>query len=143
MGRPPIFKKGAQTSAERQRRYRKRLRRDAREAEIAAKRESNHENRLHREAQKQETAEIVDWHRAYKLLAERGPPLPDNAEEIAFQVAECIKASGGEMTVDDIRDALDRRFGPREDYNDTQPDEATIAKMQAEIERILARWLSE
>jgi hypothetical protein len=39
------------------------------------------------------------------------PPLPDRADELAWQIAEFMKEDG-ELTIEDVRAALDRRFGP-------------------------------
>jgi hypothetical protein len=102
MGRKPIRKKGAMTAAERQRRRRKRLRADRREVLKEQQRAENHARYL--------------AHMERHGLKERPPvepcqpPLPDRADEIAWQIAE-VMAADPELTIDDIRAALVRRFG--------------------------------
>jgi hypothetical protein len=110
MGRKAIGRK-AMTAAERQQRRRKRLRREtakaARQAEIAAKRAKNAARNS-----------ALDQ----RLRAEAGvfisplpvgmpiPPLANPADEIARQLSEVL-AESPELTIDDLRAAIDRRFG--------------------------------
>jgi hypothetical protein len=55
----------------------------------------------------------MQWHEAYRIVSEKGlPPVASDADELARQIAEALRASP-EMTINDIRDALDRRFGLR------------------------------
>src|SRR4051812_26780605 len=51
MGRPPLRKTGPMTAAERQRRHRRRIRAEHRQAEVAAKRERN--EATHKDAERQ------------------------------------------------------------------------------------------
>jgi hypothetical protein len=116
-GRPPIRKKGAFTSAERQRRRRKRLAHERWEAEQAATRERN--QRLFREGAAQREAEWAAMRPAFEAeldarAAQAAPRLPDPwgpADELARQIEEYMMGDAGAFTIDDLPAALDRRFG--------------------------------
>jgi hypothetical protein len=90
------------TAAERQQRRRKRLRVEQR--------------LLLKERQQAENHARYLAHMERHGLQERSPaepcqpPLPDRADEIAWQIAEVMKADP-ELTIEDIRAALTRRFG--------------------------------
>jgi hypothetical protein len=100
MGRPPLRKKGAYTAAERQRRRRKRLAAEKRAAETEEKRAASHRAYLASRAAPREPRVVAE----VESLA-----LPDAADEIALQIAEVVQV--GDLTIDDIRAAIDRRFG--------------------------------
>jgi hypothetical protein len=101
MARPPTRKSGAYTPAERQRRRRKRLRAEKRQAEIAAKRAEN-------EAAYRARAASRPAHASDDTPAQ--PPLPDRADELVRQIAEVLLADP-DLTIADVRAALDRLFG--------------------------------
>jgi hypothetical protein len=110
MGRPALRKKGPMTAAERQRRRRRRLRAERRKAEVLAKREEN--RRRYRE-ECERTPRVED---RWVVLPQ--PPLPplSAADELALQVFDALAETKGddeEVTIDDLRDALDDLFGPR------------------------------
>jgi len=100
-GRPPLRKKGAMTSAERQRRYRRKLRAKRRTAEIEKKRAAN----AARAAAPREA-----WTQALSISE---PGLQNPADELARQIedylAECL-----DLTIDHVRAAIDRRWPPKD-----------------------------
>lgn len=106
MGRPPLRKKGAFTAAERQRRRRARLRKEKRAAEVDAMRARNLE-KLRSSQAKAEAEGYPEWTTALPV-----PPLDNPADELALQIADMLKVEQN-VTIDELRDALDRRFGPR------------------------------
>jgi hypothetical protein len=97
MGRPPLRKKGAFTPAERQRRRRKRLAAERREAERAAKRGPV------------QAAKVYYWP---DTLVAPEPSLPatsqDVANELVRQIHEVVLA--GDTTLADVMDAIWRRL---------------------------------
>jgi hypothetical protein len=101
MGRPPLRKKGAFTPAERQRRRRKRLAAERREAESAAKRAQRHEAIL------REAREAV-WYGPSGDVVAPQPRAPatsqDVANELVTQLREVILS--GDTTLEDILTAL-------------------------------------
>jgi hypothetical protein len=107
MGRPPNRKTGAYTAAERQQRRRKKLKRQQREAveaERIAAREAEHRVGLRQQAEHQR------W--AAHVRSERPPvTIADLADDLAEQIARVIDDFPG-VTIDDLRAALDRLFGP-------------------------------
>jgi hypothetical protein len=119
VGRPALRKKGAFTAAERQRRHRKKLRREQRPAELAAKRE-RHEAYARKSAPRyaaiaaEVSARVDAQHAEWTRLFEQ-PELPGAngpADEIARQIAEWL-AQDPDLTLEDVRAAIDRRFGAR------------------------------
>jgi hypothetical protein len=121
-GRPPKFKKGAMTAAERMRRYRKR-RKDIKEATDTTLRQARNE----RKRSIRNLNPIAQWRAAARNAELRAQVLEERlrlyeqapldldrrgaaAEELARQIAECVMASPG-LTIADIRAAIDRRFG--------------------------------
>jgi hypothetical protein len=118
IGRPTIFKKGAMTAAERQRRRRRKLQKEKRAAEVQAKRERNQTNYAQylRETEPQRRAQNVEFRRqleeASRARLSRFPPLPNAgpADELARQIDEYMTHTG--ITLEDVRTALDHRFGP-------------------------------
>lgn len=125
-GRKPIGKR-AMTDAERQRRRRKRLRSEKRAAEIEAKREKN--RRAYREDMARRAAlpdipeEEMVRHTQQELgallSAFRTQPAPASfltqpqdtpADRLAVQIAHALQE--GDCTVDELRQSLDRLFGP-------------------------------
>jgi hypothetical protein len=119
MGRPALRKKGPMTAAERQRRRRRKLRREKREAEMMAEREKNaaryranraDPTRIERDAAAAARADAKhqEWLASYGR-----PPLPDAngaADELARQIDEYMAQEPG-LSIDDVRKAIDRRFG--------------------------------
>jgi hypothetical protein len=122
MGRPTVYKKGAMTDAERQRRRRKRLKREAKEVERLAIVEANREKRVHRArnplAQWRDaaiSAQLENSMLQARLRLYEQVPLHDAsgaADELARQIAEYMQEKPG-MTIDDVRAAIDRRFGTK------------------------------
>ena len=119
MGRPPLRKKGAMTAAERQRRHRRKLRKEQREAEVLATRVRNmaagHDPEYLRRKAERDRAGVEKWEAEHQeWLARYGrAPLPaanGEADELARQIEECL-AQNPELTIDDVRAAIDRRFG--------------------------------
>ena len=106
MGRPPLRKKGAFTAAERQRRRRARLRKEKREAEVDAMR-ARSLKKLRASQAKAEAEGYPEWTVALPV-----PPLDNPADELALQIADLLESERN-ITIDELRDALDRRFGPR------------------------------
>jgi hypothetical protein len=104
MGRPTILKK-AMTPAQRQRRRRKRLR-SAEKQELNAERLRKYEAS---DAAEAERADLAAWKEA-QLPASA---LPDRADELVQQICEAIHLDP-DLRIDDIRDAIDRRFPPSE-----------------------------
>jgi hypothetical protein len=108
------------TAAERQRRHRRKVRASQRQAEIAATRARN-EARFRdpawlRARTEKDAAGIAEQNRKHEeWLALYGrAPLPDangEADELARQIDEYL-AQAPEITIDDVRAAIDRRFGP-------------------------------
>jgi len=91
------------TPAERQRRYRAKVRREARAAAKEAKRATNLEKyRGHMQA-----TPPGEW---VSVLSR--PPMDNPADELVEQLAEALQLQP-ELDIDDIRDAIDRRYGPR------------------------------
>ena len=118
-GRPPLRKKGAMTSAERQRRHRRKLRAARRQAQIKQKQAINHAKYLASRAapRPQSGAEAAqearreEWLRLYSR-----PMLPGAAgaaDEIARQIDECLTQQP-EISIDDVRAAIDRRWPPKD-----------------------------
>ena len=117
MARPTIFKKGPMTAAERQRRRRKKLAAAERKDKAAAAKV----RRLERHGKLAVPEEFPTqlWCDAYQraradLFAEffEQEPLFDpegEADKVATQIAEWLQMS--EITIADVRAALDRRFG--------------------------------
>lgn len=107
MGRPPIRKKGAFTAAERQQRRRKKLKRRQREAVEA--------ERIARIRAERRTAlaQQTEWQERAAYIREERPPetIEQLADELARQIAGVIGDFPG-VTIDDLRAALDRLFGP-------------------------------
>lgn len=99
MGRKAIGKK-PMTAAERQRRRRRKVNRDQKAAEVAARQAANLA-KLHAQEQNPPV-----WTVAAPALPLRGP-----ADELAAQIEEVIRSGDG-VTIADLRDALDLRFGP-------------------------------
>lgn len=97
MGRPSVGKR-AMTDAERQRRRRKKLRREGKEAEIAAKQAKNHAVYL---------ASMRDC--VSQVVGTLAPPLQDPAEELVEQLLAAIQLSP-EITLADIQAAIARRL---------------------------------
>jgi hypothetical protein len=116
MGRKPIYKKGAMTDAERQRRRRRKqrqLKRKEERHELAVKNKARWAGKppcgSSPEEQAKWLAEEVVWHTLYGQ-----PPLPGAAglaDELVRQIAEFM-AQEPEVTVSDVRAALERRYGP-------------------------------
>jgi hypothetical protein len=136
MGRPTIFKKGALTAAERQKRHRIKLRKQRREDEAAASRERSYaqtyaqqtDPEYQRRLAEARKAFAEDWEAKQQERLERyGPdPLPEAnspADELARQIAEWL-VENPEVAIADVRTALDRRFGRRRKKTD-------VAKPQA------------
>lgn len=127
MGRPPIRKSGAMTAAERMRRYRKKLKQTANKArekerlgDLTPHEYNAAKNRAFRDnptAQWRKAAidaqcEIAVLQSRLRLYEQ--VPMHDAsgpADEIARQIAECMMECPG-MTIDDVRAAIDRRWGP-------------------------------
>src|SRR4051794_2429646 len=118
MGRPPLRKKGPMTAAERQRRHRRKVKIERRQAEIMAARERNSAvfkdpeyQRAKAERDVVESAKAEHGRQEWIALYGR-EPLPDAgpADEIARQIDECL-AQQPDITIDDVRAAIDRRFG--------------------------------
>ncbi|MBO0735251.1 MAG: hypothetical protein J2P48_01575 [Alphaproteobacteria bacterium] len=112
MGRPTLYKRGAMTPAERQRRHRKKLSREKRAAEVLHKQELNNAEgptpkQLELETEQRELEE------KRQELARQNPALPNAtpADELARQIGEYLTECP-EITIDDVRAAIDRRFGP-------------------------------
>lgn len=121
MGRPTIFKKGPLTPAERQRRHRKKLRKEKRAAEVIATRERNRARFDDPERQSRITERRAADVAAHNAKMEKWtalywqPPLSDAngpADELARQIAEFMAECHGDITITDVRAAIDRRFGP-------------------------------
>jgi hypothetical protein len=99
------------TAAERQRRRRKRLKLEAKREKNNDKRPAKSPERIERE-QKQaadQAAAVAVWHTLHWQ-----PPIPDRsgpAHELARQIAEYMSEQP-EVTIADVREALDARFGP-------------------------------
>jgi DNA repair exonuclease SbcCD ATPase subunit len=124
-GRPPLRKKGAMTPAEKQKRYRRRIRKSEAEAKLAEQRERSRARRIdpysiarldEREAETHRRIEAyrAEWARRYGQAPM--PPMPGAnalADELVRQMAEFIAECAGEITIDDVRAAIDRRFGTR------------------------------
>jgi hypothetical protein len=122
-GRPCIRKKGPLTHAERQKRYRARIRKAENEIKDAARKARSRERRIdpyniakfaEREAEVDRKIEAyrAEWTRRYGQAPM--PPLPGAsamADELVRQIAECIMQSAGEMSIADVRAAINRRFG--------------------------------
>jgi len=100
LGRPSIRKKGAMTAAERQRRHRRKLRAARRAAEMA-------EQRVVNSARARQPRD-AGWTQALPIIPVAG--LPGPADELARQIGEYL-AERSDLTIDDVRDAIDRRFG--------------------------------
>ena len=100
MGRPPIGKK-AMTAAERQRRRRARLKREAKQA---ARRAKSPYVTL--------PAPVLRFGPGadFTLEPERPPSREELADEIARQVAEALREVPGLM-IEDVKAAIVRRFG--------------------------------
>jgi hypothetical protein len=124
VGRPALRKKGAFTAAERQRRHRQKLRREQRPAEHEAARE-RHEAYARRNAPRfaanaaADTVRLEAEHTEWVSLFQQ-PELPGAngpADELARQIAEWLMMTNHDdddgVTIEDVRAAIDRRFGPR------------------------------
>jgi hypothetical protein len=115
MARPTVYKRGAMTPAQRQRRRRKRLKLEAKREENAVKHARGlSPRRLEQDfnqAADREAAEIV-WHALYWQPPLTDSSLPPAATEFARQTAEYLAEHRGQITIDDIRAALEERFGP-------------------------------
>ena len=96
MGRPTTFKKGAMTPAERQRRRRKKLAREAKAAEREAKQAEN--LRKYRAAHGQK----VEW------VCVTQAPLPSPVDELVSQVADALLSE--QIDPNEFRSAFSRRF---------------------------------
>jgi hypothetical protein len=132
MGRPPLRKKGAMTAAERQRRRRAKLKREAREAAVKKTRAEN--LRRLREAQ------AAEWTTYY---FEPPPPEPPYvvADRVVAQLGEIMQSLG--LDIDDIRCALDRLFGPDlTDYDDKPLTDEDVRRAQEAMARALLRLTS-
>jgi len=120
IGRPTIFKKGPLTAAERQRRHRRKLHREQRAAEVLATRERNRQRYLaHHTPQQQaqrdaETKVWLMWRDEWLNMRGRAAVLPNAgvAYELARQIAEYLIECAPGVTIDDVRAAIERRFGP-------------------------------
>lgn len=119
MGRPTIFKKGAMTAAERQRRRRVKLRKLRREEEQAASRERveamfSDPEYLRRKAEADRvSAERAEAERQAWVACYGRDPLPGAtgaADELARQIDEFL-AENSTITIADVRAAIDSRFG--------------------------------
>jgi hypothetical protein len=96
MGRPTVFKKGAMTAAERQRRRRKKVARAVKVAEREIKQAENSKKFC-------ETArEPVIWTSIGQA------PLPSPVEELVAQVADTLLSE--RMDANEFRAAFNRRF---------------------------------
>ena len=115
------------TAAERQSRHRKKQRREVKAAEAAAKREANQE-RFRRSVRDDDRS----WTQACSRPAI--PPLENKADEIALQVAQALWEREGEIDIDDVRDAIDRRFGPR---GEPKADDMTDAEARLAFDAFL------
>ena len=121
MGRPTLYKKGAMTAAQRQRRHRAKLRREKKE-ELVAMRARNaaeaarHSPRWTTLYLKQSEENRIWWLWWPEWLNMRGRldelPNADIADELVRQLAEAIMPD--RISIADIRQALDRRFGTDE-----------------------------
>jgi hypothetical protein len=121
MARPTIFKKGAMTAAERQRRHRIKLRKQRREDEKAASRERAYAKfkdpeylRQKAEADRLSTEKSEAERQGWLTRYGRDPLQEANgaADELARQIDECL-AQNPALTIADVRAAIDRRFGVR------------------------------
>ncbi|HUF44490.1 MAG TPA: hypothetical protein VMN43_04035 [Aestuariivirgaceae bacterium] len=91
------------TPAERQRRRRKRLKREHRAVELEATQARNLER-----LRKHQAENPPIWHHALPVS-----PLDSPADELARQIADMLESEQN-VTIDELRDALDRRFGPQQ-----------------------------
>src|SRR5437879_1161854 len=111
MGRPPNRKSGAYTAAERQKRYRKRLRAKLREERIAGMQaNAKAENRRYSEQRANDPvyqAQMAEFRAKLEAKSNRG--LPNPADELARQIAEFL-AETPEIRIDDVLRAIKRRF---------------------------------
>lgn len=102
MGRPTVFKKGAMTPAERQRRRRKKLRRAAKAAEIEAKQAEN--ARKYSASREKEFTDKGEP--AWTIALEA--PLPSPIDELVAQVADTLLSE--RIDASEFREAFNRRF---------------------------------
>ncbi len=106
------------TDAQRQKRRRRKLRREAWEAEKAAK-ESKKRSEEVRPGRYRKKAGMVSEERGggrragplWRSLYYR-PPFPGEVDELARQIDEFIAQSKDGLTIDDVRAAIDRRWPP-------------------------------
>jgi hypothetical protein len=119
MARPTIFKKGAMTAAERQRRHRAKVRKQRRQDETAASRARNNAKlndpeyrRRKAEADRLAIEKSEGERQAWSARYGR-EPLPEAngaADELARQIDEWLAQNAG-LTIADVRAAINRRFG--------------------------------
>jgi len=106
--------------AERQRRHRRKLHREQRAAEVLAQRERNRQRYLAYETSPQKAQKDAEakgralWQNEWLNLRGHAAALPNAGpgDELARQIAEYLIECAPGVAIDDVRAAIDRRFGP-------------------------------
>jgi len=116
MGRPTVFKKGAMSAAQRQRRHRAKVRREKKAAEVQAMRERRAPAQTARWdrfylKQRDELRLYWLWRPDWLNMQGRLDELPNASisDDLVRQLAEAMLPD--RISIADIRRALDRRFG--------------------------------